>query len=47
MHKKNISKVSLGLEKYYDLGFESKEALDIEILKLTQVRSEFLSIIGK
>ena len=35
---------SLGSETYEVLGFKSKEELDIEILKLTQVRSEFLFI---
>ena len=32
---------SLGLESYEDLGFNSKEELELEISKLTKFRPEF------
>ena len=32
---------SLGLETYYDLGFNSEEELELEISKLIQIRPEF------
>ena len=31
----------LGLESYIDLGFNSEEELELEILKLIQIRPEF------
>ena len=32
---------SLGLESYEELGFNSEEALELEISKLTKFRPEF------
>ena len=32
---------SLGLETYDDLGFNSKEELELEISRLIQIRPEF------
>ena len=32
---------SLGLETYDDLGFNSKEELELEISKLIQIKPEF------
>ena len=33
--------ISLGLESYKDLGFNSEEELEFEISKLTKFRPEF------
>ncbi len=33
--------ISLGLESYKDLGFNSEEELEFEISKLTKFRAEF------
>ena len=33
--------ISLGLESYKDLGFNSEEQLEFEISKLTKFRAEF------
>ena len=33
--------ISLGLESYTDLGFNSEEELELEISKLTKFRPEF------
>ena len=35
------SETSLGLESYEELGFNSEEALELEISKLTKFRPEF------
>ena len=33
--------ISLGLESYYTLGFNSQEELELEISKLIKIRPEF------
>ena len=37
----NKNEISLGLEPYDVLGFDSEDQLNIEILKLIKVRPEF------
>ena len=37
----NNYKLSLGLEKFNELGFESEEKLDMELKKLLEIRPEF------
>ncbi len=43
MQIKNIHLSSLGTENFDELGFKSEEDLNIEILKLIQVRSELVN----
>ena len=37
--------ISLGLESYSDLGFNSEEELELQISKLTKFRPEFETIL--
>tara|TARA_B100000131_G_scaffold234049_1_gene225957 strand:- start:6 stop:161 length:156 start_codon:yes stop_codon:yes gene_type:complete len=43
MQIQNIHLGSLGTENFDELGFKSEEDLNIEILKLIQVRSELVN----